>query len=48
MREGRQAERLCTGMKQRRIGMDWLRLGWYYFGREKITESNAIRALELV
>ena len=28
--------------------MDWLRPGWYYFGREQTTESNTARALEPV
>jgi hypothetical protein len=40
--------RICTGMKQGWIKVDCLRPGWYYFGREKTSESNATRALKPV
>jgi hypothetical protein len=35
-------------MKQGWIKVDCLRPGWYYFGREKTSESNATRALKPV
>ncbi len=46
--EERGAALVCTGKEQRLIRMDWLRPGWYYFGREKSNQSNAVRALKPV
>jgi hypothetical protein len=39
---------VCTGMKQGWIRVDWLRPGWYYFGRETTPESNTTQALKPV